>query len=456
MIVVCTSCRARFRISDDKVGPRGARVRCSKCKSVFAVDPAPAGGEPAPLPPAAATPSAPARPPPLPRRDDPFALASRETPTAPAPVPAKDPFASFASPPADIPEPTPVGFDLAAAASAAPRNGSTPAPSPGFLGSLPVTNLADLEKTGARRVDAAAPPPPAAAPDADLALEERTPVGIPVQDGQRAAGDLAAAASAQDFDFPPPDAFGGLEYSLEYGPPAPEEPTAPGMGAPVGPPEEPPFEVASPAESSRGGVAPAAAAPGGAPVRGTPRGEEEVGPVEADTLGAGRLHGILVNAVSLALLLVFTAGILLWWRGESVLGVVRRAARGTDGSLAVIAKENGYYETSSGRPLVFVRGEVRSQAARPVGRVRVRAEMVQAGRVVARTEGLAGAVPTPEELAPLGSTEEAERLRAVLAPRAPEQIPPGRALPFLVTFLDYPPDMADVTFRVAADPAPGP
>jgi len=37
MIVVCTSCSARFRVADEKVGPRGAKLRCSKCQTVFTV-----------------------------------------------------------------------------------------------------------------------------------------------------------------------------------------------------------------------------------------------------------------------------------------------------------------------------------------------------------------------------------------------------------------------------------
>jgi predicted Zn finger-like uncharacterized protein len=60
MIVVCSACQARFKVSDEKVGPRGAKVRCSKCQTVFVVyrelDAAPA--EPPPAPPA----PAPARP----------------------------------------------------------------------------------------------------------------------------------------------------------------------------------------------------------------------------------------------------------------------------------------------------------------------------------------------------------------------------------------------------------
>ena len=37
MIVHCTSCQAKFRIADEKIGPRGAKARCSRCQTVFAV-----------------------------------------------------------------------------------------------------------------------------------------------------------------------------------------------------------------------------------------------------------------------------------------------------------------------------------------------------------------------------------------------------------------------------------
>ena len=37
MIVVCTGCAAKFKVADEKVGPKGAKVRCSKCSTVFQV-----------------------------------------------------------------------------------------------------------------------------------------------------------------------------------------------------------------------------------------------------------------------------------------------------------------------------------------------------------------------------------------------------------------------------------
>ena len=42
MIVGCPECQTRFRVDPTKVGPKGARMRCSKCETVF--------GIPAPVP----------------------------------------------------------------------------------------------------------------------------------------------------------------------------------------------------------------------------------------------------------------------------------------------------------------------------------------------------------------------------------------------------------------------
>jgi len=439
MIVVCTSCRARFRIADEKIGPRGARVRCSKCRNAFTVGPPEAAArEPAPG----------ARPPPLPRREDPLVAPAAAAEAEPD---VTDPFAGFlaasrASTAAEPPAPE---------HGPEPQNGSSPPPSPAFLGSLPVTSLADLERTGGRSlpgVPEAGDLLPATAPGAGLSLEERTPVGIPVFDGS-APATLPAAADPFEGEFPFPEPVPGLES----GPPPPpppvaEEPAAHHLPPPLAQPPaaSPPPPQEPPGRAPREPAAAEAPRPGRAPAA------EEPAPVEADAFGARRLRGIFLNALSLALLLVFTAGILLWWRGESVLTAVRRAGRPEATPLSAVARENGYYETSSGRLLVFVRGDVRSEGLAAAGPVRVSAEMLQGGSVVARADGLAGAVPTAEELAAVGSREDAERLRAAVAPRAAARIAPGQALPFLVTFVDYPPYLGDVTFRVAARPAGAP
>ena len=64
MVIQCSACQTRFRLADDKIKPRGTRVRCSKCGEVFTITPPAPVAEPAPPEPAAeefahAAPSAP-------------------------------------------------------------------------------------------------------------------------------------------------------------------------------------------------------------------------------------------------------------------------------------------------------------------------------------------------------------------------------------------------------------
>src|SRR5690242_17251376 len=97
MIVICTKCQAKFRVADDKIGPRGAKVRCSKCQTVFLVHPVygtmPVTDGDARVP-SGATPVPPTRCPP-----------EREAPPARGPFAAADPFAAPAADPFARPAP---------------------------------------------------------------------------------------------------------------------------------------------------------------------------------------------------------------------------------------------------------------------------------------------------------------------------------------------------------------
>ncbi|HKA13733.1 MAG TPA: zinc-ribbon domain-containing protein [Myxococcota bacterium] len=88
MIAACPNCAARYRIDPAKLRPEGARLRCSRCETVFRVQPdaeaaAPPAAVTAAAAPRAAAPAAPPRAVPLARP-----LAPRG---APAPQPAGDP-----------------------------------------------------------------------------------------------------------------------------------------------------------------------------------------------------------------------------------------------------------------------------------------------------------------------------------------------------------------------------
>jgi predicted Zn finger-like uncharacterized protein len=440
MIVVCTSCKAKFRIPDEKVGAKGAKVRCSKCKTVFIVK-----RELAAPAPAAAT------------EADPFALGSR---------PSQDPFAAVQdrSPPPAAPDPFALSGDdpFAAAASAA---GETTA------SHLPLTDLSDL--AGARGAagsgpTALAPPlPPAPRPSIpDLASSGDPMAALPPPLPRAAApspgGDVglsleestSAGAPIPAADFPGFDslesqmAVGGEESGLELGgdlyraggAAAAEPPASPEITAEVSQPERP--RAPRPAPAAR---PPLVAVRPSAPDLPQPAAGAE----------RGRLRSLLVNSLSLAVLLLVTLGMLALSRGEGTL-LERALGRGQATPTPVVATQvtSGLYETAHGRALLFVRGAVRSQSAAPLGPVLVRAEIVVGNQVVARAEGLAGAVATPEELSVVGGQEDADRLRAALAPRAQREIRPGESVPFLLTFTDWPEDLGGATFRVAAEPAP--
>jgi hypothetical protein len=126
--------------------------------------------------------------------------------------------------------------------------------------------------------------------------------------------------------------------------------------------------------------------------------------------------------------------------------LVRRATGGA-ADVEVLEVATGTYPTASGRPLVYVRGAVRVRSGGPV---QVTAEMLRGGQVVARAQGVAGAAPSPEDLAALSSQEDLARLRVALAERAASRPPGSGALPFLVPFLEPPGDPSSVRFRVDA------
>lgn len=59
MVVSCTQCQTKFRVDDNKIGPRGVKVRCSKCQNTFVVRLDGAAPAPAAAPPQQALPPSP-------------------------------------------------------------------------------------------------------------------------------------------------------------------------------------------------------------------------------------------------------------------------------------------------------------------------------------------------------------------------------------------------------------
>jgi len=98
VIASCPQCQTRYRLAREKIGPQGARIRCSQCQTIFRVQ-APPAGTPTP---AEARPSPVATPAAAP------APAPRVTPApAAAPAPKVTPPPARPAPPPAPPKPLP-------------------------------------------------------------------------------------------------------------------------------------------------------------------------------------------------------------------------------------------------------------------------------------------------------------------------------------------------------------
>jgi predicted Zn finger-like uncharacterized protein len=414
MIVTCSGCRTRFRVADEKVGPRGARLRCTRCKAVITVQPSDAAETrpvalPDPAPSAAAhLASAAGVVAPSPA-DDPFAFVATDDPFA-APIrgTATDGNFAVAGEGLQIPAPglsAPAPQDPAALLTTPPGFGAAPTHGP----TAPLDSLA-LEESDRPARPAIPPPvePPAPSPgpldfDAfDFATEPSAP----------AAPQAAPAAAKGDPSAPEGvDPLDGLTF-----------------GPPVEAPALPPVPPAAPAPPRVPTPAPAPAPP----------------PAEPDGARARPwLRSAGVNLLSLAALLVVAGALFASWRGRPALFAA------ADGPVAATVTSSALYETSSGRAVLVIRGEVRSRANEPVA-ARVAVELVDGGRVVARVTAVPGAVPSPEEAYAVDGPAAAERLASSVAARAPARLDPGSSAPFGVVLAEPPSDLSRIVVRASA------
>jgi predicted Zn finger-like uncharacterized protein len=114
---------------------------------------------------------------------------------------------------------------------------------------------------------------------------------------------------------------------------------------------------------------------------------------------------------------------------------------------------NGLYETRGGRPLAYVRGRVENRGQRP-GQVKVRAEIWDGSQLLASSEGLAGVLPTPEEMVEASTRRDVEALRARLQQGAPA-VPPGKGTDFVLLFDEPPAEVSGLRLKVTAAAADG-
>jgi predicted Zn finger-like uncharacterized protein len=380
MIVVCSGCAAKFKVADEKVGPKGAKLRCSKCGTVFMVrrdEPvgAPPGSAPAAAPapapePFVETPPAPPlSPPPLPRRTSTAASIGgleappRSTelgapvdarsafeidlePSAPrglpgpdpfAPALPDDPFATAAAPePPPEPEPAPEAPHLPAPLDPFGLGDASPDPFAAVQAPVPPELMATAAASPGPSDDpfAAALPPleGGQSPGGDLALEERT------TPRPRAARPQSSAPMDDPFGAP----VEGGDLSFDGGQPGdippmstdlPGEPFA-GF-APVVPGAEPQRAAPAPRLEAPLHVDPFAAAavdadplrvagapgPGGSGAAPGPSVAAEAALDGTAPRRLARLRSAAVNAVSLVAVLAAALALLLVWRGDVPLSV---------------------------------------------------------------------------------------------------------------------------------------
>lgn len=452
MIVACSACNTRFRVADEKIGPLGARIRCSRCGQTFQVPPPPAPEAVAPALAPEPTPSFLERPP-APEGHPPVATeptgtggwptgvlevaggASGVEPSASVRLTLEsDPFAAFA---AQSGEPAP---------QSAPLEGDIGGPD--FLGSLPVTDLSALERTGAVPLAPSSPPGPGS--EDGLSLEDRTPTAMPVREGP-ARWDEPSASQAIEVG---PDGF--QEVDLASGGMGPDPGFDPLAGEPT---RESPL-IAGPPQGIDRGAAPPEPPPAtdvaDAPDAPRERAAADVpaGRAPASRLRPERVRAVAMNVLSLAALLVVTLGIVLWWRGEG-MGALLRWPRSGNAGVDVSRISSGVYEGSHGQSVVFVRGVVHATQDPVEGPVLVRVLLERGGKRLGDVTATAGAVPRAEELAAARSPEDLEVLRQRLDAGAPTRLEPGAGLPFLAVLPVPEGDLGAIRFRVEPVPARG-
>jgi predicted Zn finger-like uncharacterized protein len=493
MIVKCEQCDTKFKIPDDKVSEKGVKVRCTKCGHTFRVakpaapSAAPSVGTPQKVPPLSQTVAldsadpfskfGDSRLPPADEQTRPgvFALgveASRigdlgrpSRPTAGAaapfdfaslaPAPETRPatqastapfdFATLMGPPAAAPArpaagPAPFDFSALTAPAAAP---TSPAPQPPPRTSPPARpvdapsmsfDFSSLGSPPAPAVHGSPPPPPAMLPD--VPDEFPPPSSAPVAPPPL-GDDLFASASMQNPTLPSVSAHASKEEARN---------ALFDMSAAVPPEVLEPFAPPPPLDDVPVGASISSPSSFAAPVPKPPDPALERG---------RRALGIVVNVVIAVVLVVglVVVGTATATEGKLDVPSVVATLKSLVAPASTFTPEdisNGLYETKMGRPVFFVRGLVTNRSGTAT-RVKVKAELLDGSTLVRAAEVMAGMPPTPEELYRIDQVAQLKTLMERTSTKAPV-VEAGSAVPFVVAFAEYPPDLKAFRVRVTASP----
>ncbi|MBJ6759400.1 zinc-ribbon domain-containing protein [Myxococcaceae bacterium JPH2] len=406
-----------------------------------------------------------------------FDLGAEEMGATPAPPVAAPPRAPTpAAPPRAV---APAGaMPVAPAVPKAPVPSAAPAPARAEsllrAASAPTSAPAAASPLGPMRT-ASAPAPAAFEeedPFASLDLDAPSPVAPPpVEEPESTVQDTVPTENLGDlFDF-----SGGASGEEGLGPTDTGRAALLGHEPPAAPPAEPPGVSllgdlpALDASDAPTGVwrdvvdlqdVPASAGPAVSVAKPSARPEDVGIPQRSGSSRARRVTALVANLAVATVLVVGLGAVGHVYLSEgrvdlSALSPERlRALVMPAASRPLQARDvsNGLYETREGQQLFLVRGEVRSTAT-AASRVRVRAALYDGDQRVRSTEGLAGALPTPEELFSLSNAESVSALRQRLDAAA-TVVSPGGAVPFLVLFHEYPADLASFRLEVTLEEAP--
>jgi len=403
VVVQCPSCQSRFRVADEKVSERGVRVRCSACKTVFAVkksgaDANSAASEKKPAPAATAAPNPPAGEGAGKRlaADDLFGMSelTGESTVAAAPDPLSTPHSGDSVVIGRLATPLAAGFAAQ----------SQPLPTPA-LPSRPAVS-------------------PIPAPESRLPTPLRAPVEAPPK-----------AVKVEE-----PDPFDGLSLTDRSGSRLSRAAAAAAAISASAAPTPTPTPTPTPRKTKR------LPTPARVPVR---KATEEPAPSPRRELVASALTGLVLAAVVLAGLLVasFYDGAAPSW-----------LSFGAPSEVVATRIRSGLYDTATGKPVFFVRGRVENRGKSVRGPVRVVAELVGRSGADARAEAIAGVEPSAEDVYALRSGDDAEKLaRALSGSEGDRRIQPGSSLPFFAIIADPPADLArhKLVVRVEPQEAPG-
>jgi predicted Zn finger-like uncharacterized protein len=346
VVVQCPNCQSRFRVADEKVSERGVRVRCSACRTVFAVRKSPdanaarsekkrAAG-PLPTPPLATRTSSAAKSAPEVLSDESASAANR--------LAADDLFGmselTGESPPPRVPTPAPqTGESAVLGRLSAPFVTGSPASS--FTPATVAPKAPEPEPPLQAPAPDPTPEPPAPKKVEELDLFADLSLTVP---GMAAAA--ATAAASADTSAP-----------ITKTPRRVERAKAPA-----------PISVRSPAE--------------------------EVAAPPRRVLVASALTGVVIAALVLAVLRIPSIS-------EGVVPAWLSLAASSD--LVATRIRSGVYDTSTGKPVFFVRGKIENRGKSIRGPVRIVAELVGRSGVDARAEAVAGIEPSAEDVYALRS-----------------------------------------------------